>query len=116
MCIRDSDLGADGIRCNAIAPGWVDTDLSDDYLAAHPDPAAARRALLAMHPVGRTGTARHRLGRLIPGGRTVSRSISVRVRCACLRLRARAGPCRGWAPRRMCWVVYRAAPLNLSVA
>src|SRR5699024_9989182 len=37
------------------APGWIDSDLSEAYLASHPDPAAARAALVGMHPVGRTG-------------------------------------------------------------
>ncbi len=45
------DLG----RCNAIAPGWINSELSDAYLAAQADPRAARQALLRLHPVGRTG-------------------------------------------------------------
>ena len=49
------DLGADNIRCNAIAPGWITSELSETYLKSHPDPAAARSALNRMHPLGRVG-------------------------------------------------------------
>ena len=29
------DLGADNIRCNAIGPGWIGSELSETYLASH---------------------------------------------------------------------------------
>ena len=49
------DLGSDGIRCNAIAPGWITSELSEAYLGSRPDPAAARDALEKLHPAGRVG-------------------------------------------------------------
>jgi NAD(P)-dependent dehydrogenase (short-subunit alcohol dehydrogenase family) len=49
------DLGMDGIRCNAIAPGWINSELSDQYIGAQPDAMRARADLLKLHPVGRTG-------------------------------------------------------------
>ncbi len=49
------DLGSDGIRCNAVAPGWIESELSDGYLDSFAEPEAARNALNTLHPVGRVG-------------------------------------------------------------
>jgi len=50
------DLGKHGIRCNAICPGWIETEMVEDYIAHLPDPAAARANIEGLHPIGRTGS------------------------------------------------------------
>ena len=47
------DYAADGIRCNVVSPGSVETDQLRSYLAAQPDPAAAERLLVKGHPLNR---------------------------------------------------------------
>ncbi len=44
------------IRCNAICPGWIMTDMADAAFGAASDPAAAREDALSRHPAGRFGT------------------------------------------------------------
>ena len=45
-----------GIRCNAIAPGTVDTPSLAERINAYPDPAEARRMFIARQPMGRLAT------------------------------------------------------------
>ena len=49
------DYSSEGVRCNAIAPGWIDTDLNVDFIEGMDDSEAFRRKIGKIHPVGRTG-------------------------------------------------------------
>ncbi len=52
-----SDFIRDGVRCNAICPGTIDTPSLGDRIMASPDPNSAREQLIARQSMQRFGTA-----------------------------------------------------------
>ena len=50
------DHGRDGVRCNAVRPGWIATAMAEGVFEQADDPAAMRSAAVARHPVGRLGS------------------------------------------------------------
>jgi len=52
------DHGRDAIRVNAICPGYIDTPMTEEWLASVPDRKETERQMLAVHPLGRIGTTR----------------------------------------------------------
>ncbi|MGK0169430.1 MAG: 2-keto-3-deoxy-L-fuconate dehydrogenase [Gammaproteobacteria bacterium] len=52
-----ADFVGDGIRCNCICPGTVQSPSLDDRIAAFDDPVKAREDFIARQPLGRLGRA-----------------------------------------------------------
>ena len=52
-----ADFVGNGIRCNAINPGTVQSPSLEQRIAAFDDPVAAREAFVARQPMGRLGRA-----------------------------------------------------------
>jgi len=52
-----ADYVAQGVRCNAIAPGTVDTPSLPVRINAYDDPVEARKAFIARQPMGRLAQA-----------------------------------------------------------
>ena len=50
------EYGAHGIRCNAIAPGWINTPFNEAFLNQFPDRTKVDTEIKNLHPVGRIGT------------------------------------------------------------
>ena len=52
-----ADYVMQGIRCNAVCPGTVDTPSLQDRINAYDDPTEARKQFIARQPMGRLATA-----------------------------------------------------------
>ncbi|MEO8501175.1 MAG: SDR family oxidoreductase [Vicinamibacteria bacterium] len=52
-----ADFVKQGVRCNAVCPGTVDTPSLEDRIQGFADPVQARKDFIARQPMGRLGTA-----------------------------------------------------------
>ena len=50
------DHGFEGVRCNAVAPGWIDTKLNIDFIKNLGKEKIFKKKLKKIHPIGRTGS------------------------------------------------------------
>jgi 2-keto-3-deoxy-L-fuconate dehydrogenase len=60
-----ADYVKQGIRCNCIGPGTVDTPSLQGRIAAFADPVQARKDFIARQPMGRLGTVEDITGILV---------------------------------------------------
>jgi 2-keto-3-deoxy-L-fuconate dehydrogenase len=60
-----ADFVKQGIRCNAIGPGTVDTPSLQQRINAFPDPVQARKDFIARQPMGRLGSVEDITGILV---------------------------------------------------
>jgi meso-butanediol dehydrogenase / (S,S)-butanediol dehydrogenase / diacetyl reductase len=51
------EYGSKNIRCNALAPGWINTELNEAFIESMENPKQFRKYIEKIHPIGRTGTA-----------------------------------------------------------
>jgi 2-keto-3-deoxy-L-fuconate dehydrogenase len=60
-----ADYVKQGVRCNCIGPGTVDTPSLAERINAFPDPVQARKDFIARQPMGRLGTVEDITGLLV---------------------------------------------------
>ena len=49
------DHGSQGVRCNAVAPGWINTKLNEDFIKTLGNDKKFNEKLKSIHPIGRSG-------------------------------------------------------------